>query len=175
MLKKHYFLLFLATSILFSCSKKDTIKEEQGYIEPNLKKRIEDARDKGSGIFGDIGKPSSKQNTVDFSNANVLWKATLKSLDFLPLINVDYSGGVIVYDWYSESSNSKEQIKISVQFLNNELRSDSLKVTAHKKICNTNENCSSAKLDQDFANKVKDNIISSARLLKIEESKKNKQ
>ena len=175
MLKKHYFLLFLATSILFSCSKKDTIKEEQGYIEPNLKKRIEDARDKGGGIFGDIGKPSSKQNTVDFSNANVLWRATLKSLDFLPLINVDYSGGVIVYDWYSESANPKEQIKISVQFLNNELRSDSLKVTAHKKICNTNENCSSAKLDQDFANKIKDNIISSARLLKIEESKKNKQ
>ena len=175
MLKKHYFLLFLATSILFSCSKKDSIKEEQGYIEPNLKKRIEDARDKGGGIFGDIGKPSSKQNTVDFSNANVLWRATLRSLDFLPLINVDYSGGVIVYDWYSESANPKEQIKISVQFLNNELRSDSLKVTAHKKICNTNENCSSAKLDQDFANKVKDNIISSARLLKIEESKKNKQ
>jgi len=175
MLKKHYFLLFLATSILFSCSTKDPIKEEQGYIEPNLKKRIEDARDKGGGIFGDIGKPSSKQNTVDFSNANVLWRATLKSLDFLPLINVDYSGGVIVYDWYSESANPKEQIKISVQFLNNELRSDSLKVTAHKKICNTNENCSSAKLDQDFANKIKDNIISSARLLKIEESKKNKQ
>ena len=133
MLKKHYFLIFLTTSILFSCSKKDPIKEEQGYIEPNLKKRIEDARDKGGGIFGDIGKPSSKQNTVDFSNANVLWRATLKSLDFLPLINVDYSGGVIVYDWYSESANSKEQIKISVQFLNNELRSDSLKVTAHKK------------------------------------------
>jgi hypothetical protein len=174
MLKKHYFLLFLATFILLGCYKNDPIKEERGYIEPNLKKRIEDARDKGGGIFGDIGRSSNKQNTVEFSNANVLWRATLKSLDFLPLANVDYSGGVIVYDWYSESTNSNEQIKISVQFLNNELRSDSLKVTAHKKICNTNENCSSAKLDQDFANKVKDNIISSARLLKIEESKTNK-
>jgi hypothetical protein len=173
MLKKQYFLLFLATSILFSCNKNNPI-EEQGYIEPNLKKRIEDARDKGGGIFADIGRSSDKRNAVEFSNANVLWKATLKSLDFLPLANVDYSGGVIVYDWYSESTNSNEQIKISVQFLNNELRSDSLKVTAHKKFCKTNENCSSAKLDQDFANKVKDNIISSARLLKIEELKKNK-
>jgi hypothetical protein len=73
MLKKHYFLLFLATFILLGCYKNDPIKkEEQGYIEPNLKKRIEDARDKGGGIFGDIGRSSNKQNTVEFSNANVL-------------------------------------------------------------------------------------------------------
>jgi hypothetical protein len=174
MLKKHYFLLFLATSILFSCNKNDPIKEEQGYIEPNLKKRIEDARDKGGGIFGDIGRSSNKQNAVEFSNANVLWRATLKSLDFLPLANVDYSGGVIVYDWYSESTNSNEQIKISVQFLSNELRSDSIKIVAHKKICNTSDKCSNSSIDQKFVETIKENIINNARLLKIEDIKKEK-
>ncbi len=59
----------------------------------------------------------------------------LKTLDFLPLLNADYSGGIIIYDWYSQTNNPKEQIKISVQFLSNELRSDSIKITAHKKIC----------------------------------------
>ena len=104
----------------------------------------------------------------------MLWRATLKSLDFLPLLNADYSGGVIVYDWYSQANNPKEQIKISVQFLNNELRSDSVKIIAHKKICETLERCSNSTLDQNFANSIKESIITSARSLKIEEAKKDK-
>jgi hypothetical protein len=95
-------------------------------------------------------------------------------LDFLPLINADYSGGIIVYDWYSQANNPKEQIKISIQFLNNELRSDSVKVTAHKKICDTMDRCTNSTLDQNFADLIKDNIIASARTLKIEEAKKEK-
>jgi hypothetical protein len=96
------------------------------------------------------------------------------SLDFLPLLNADYSGGIIIYDWYSQNNNPKEQIKITIQFLNNELRSDSIKVTAHKKICDTLERCSNSTLDQNFANSIKESIITSARALKIEETKKEK-
>jgi hypothetical protein len=81
---------------------------------------------------------------------------------------------VIIYDWYSTENNPKEQIKISVQFLSNELRSDSIKITAHKKICQTVERCSNSALDQDFANSIKERIINSARILKIEEAKKEK-
>jgi hypothetical protein len=90
------------------------------------------------------------------------------------LLNADYSGGIIVYDWYSQANNPKEQIKISIQFLNNELRSDSVKVTAHKKICDTMDRCSNSTLDQNFANLIKESIIASARTLKIEEAKKEK-
>ena len=81
---------------------------------------------------------------------------------------------MIIYDWYSTENNPKEQIKISVQFLSNELRSDSIKITAHKKICQTVERCSNSTLDQDFANSIKERIINSARILKIEEAKKEK-
>jgi len=95
-------------------------------------------------------------------------------LDFLPLLSADYGGGVIIYDWYSQTNNPSEQIKISIQFLNSELRSESIKITAHKKICDSADRCSNSTLDQNFANSIKDNIITSARTLKIEETKKEK-
>ena len=69
-----------------------------------------------------------------------MWRASLETLDFLPLTTVDYSGGVIITDWYSESGND-ESIKLTVRFLSNEIRSDSLKIIVHKKICETVSNC----------------------------------
>ena len=163
-----FFLIFI-----YNCSKIDPVTGEKVIIDPNPVKRAEAERDKSGGIFGAITQNKS-QNTFEFSTSNVLWRATLKSLDFLPLLNADYSGGVIIYDWYSQSNNPKEQIKVSVQFLNNELRSDSIKIIAHKKICEAAERCSNSTLDQNFANSIKDSIITSARTLKIEEAKKEK-
>ena len=46
---------------------------------------------------------------------------------------VDYSGGMIISDWYSDNNQSNESIKITLRFLNNEVSSDSLKVIVHKK------------------------------------------
>ena len=161
---------------LYQCAKTDPITGEKVIIDPNLDRKASEFRDKGGGIFGDINKigKSSGGGSFEFASSNVLWRATLKSLDFLPLLNADYSGGIIVYDWYSQTNNPKEQIKISIQFLNNELRSDSIKITAHKKICEAMERCSNSTLDQNFANSIKDSIIASARTLKIEEAKKEK-
>ena len=158
---------------LNQCAKIDPITGEKVLEETNTRTKAEQFRDKDGGIFGAIGQNKSS-NTFEFSTSNVLWRATLKSLDFLPLMNADYSGGVIIYDWYSQTNNPKEQIKISVQFLNNELRSDSIKITAHKKICENTDRCSNSTIDQNFANSIKENIITSARMLKIEEAKKEK-
>ena len=159
--------------VLNQCAKIDPITGEKVLEETDTKKKAEQFRDKQGGIFGAIGQ-SKSSNTFEFSTSNVLWRATLKSLDFLPLMNADYSGGIIIYDWYSQANNPKEQIKISVQFLNNELRSDSIKITAHKKICDNADRCSNSTTDQNFANSIKENIIASARMLKIEEAKKEK-
>jgi hypothetical protein len=160
--------------VISACAQKDPTTGEIIRMEPNPDKRAREFADKGGGIFGDINNKRSGSTTFEFASSNVLWRATLKSLDFLPLLNADYSGGVIIYDWYSQTNNPKEQIKISVQFLNNELRSDSIKIIAHKKICETTERCSNSTLDQNFANSIKDSIITSARTLKIEEAKKEK-
>ena len=160
--------------VISACAQKDPTTGEIIRMEPNPDKRAREFADKGGGIFGDINNKRSGSTTFEFASSNVLWRATLKSLDFLPMLNADYGGGIIIYDWYSQTNNPKEQIKISVQFLNNELRSDSLKIIAHKKICETVERCSNSTLDQNFANSIKDSIIASARTLKIEEAKKEK-
>ena len=170
---KKTLILWLFLIFIYNCSKIDPVTGEKVIIDPNPVRRAEAERDKSGGIFGAITQNKS-QNTFEFSTSNVLWRATLKSLDFLPLLNADYSGGIIIYDWYSQTNNPKEQIKISVQFLNNELRADSIKITAHKKICETLERCSNSTIDQNFANSIKDSIIASARTLKIEEAKKEK-
>ena len=166
-------LIYLIFIIFIGCSKTDPVTGEKVVIEPDVKKRAEAAARENS-IFGNIGGSNKTSNTFDFATSNVLWRATLKSLDFLPLINADYTGGVIIYDWYSQTNNPKEQIKISVQFLNNELRADSIKITAHKKICESIDRCTNSALDQNFANSIKESIIASARTLKIEEAKKQK-
>ena len=172
-----YSVLSITLSLLTSCINKDDDNQKEKVliaVDPN--KKAKEFAAKGGGILGDINKAgkSSGGGSFEFASSNVLWRATLKSLDFLPLLNADYSGGIIIYDWYSQTNNPKEQIKISVQFLNNELRADSVKITAHKKICETSERCSNSTLDQSFANSIKDSIIASARSLKIEEAKKEK-
>jgi len=166
-------LLFVA---IYGCSSnKDPVSGENRNIEPNATERAKRFAEQGGGIFGDINKVGKKsESTFEFASSNVLWRATIKTLDFLPLANADYSGGIIIYDWFSQPNNSKEQIKISVQFLSNELRSDSIKITAHKKICESINSCSNSTIDQNFANSIKDSIIVSARALKIEEARKEK-
>ena len=173
--KKKLPAIFILLSLI-SCAKYDPSTGEKILIEPNPDKKAREFADKGGGIFGDINRvgKGSGGGSFEFASSNVLWRATLKSLDFLPMLNADYSGGIIIYDWYLQTNNPKEQIKISVQFVNNELRSDSIKITAHKKICETAERCSNSTLDQNFANSIKDSIITSARILKIEEAKKEK-
>ena len=170
---KYSFILLISVFLTKCTSNQDPVTGEKQRIEPNVNQRAKDFADKGGGIMGIIGK-STENTNFKFSTSNVLWRATLKSLDFLPLINADYTGGIIIYDWYSQANNPKEQIKISVQFLSDELRSDSVKITAHKKICDNADRCSNSTIDQNFSNSIKENIITAARTLKIEEAKKEK-
>ena len=168
------FIYILAILLLIAGCKSSEEKEilDRKPVEPDPFKRARQSADLGGGIFNSDRK--SQDATVNFATSNVLWRATLKSLDFLPLINADYTGGIIIYDWYSQANNPKEQIKISVQFLSDELRSDSVKITAHKKICDNADRCTNSAIDQNFSNSIKENIITTARTLKIEEAKKEK-
>jgi hypothetical protein len=177
-MKSNYKIIFFFTASLFlsNCSKVDPVTGEKILIETNPQERAKKAVEQGGGIFGNITKGGTgSQGTVpNFANANVLWKATIKSLEFLPLANTDYTGGIIIYDWYSQEGNPQEQIKISVRFLSDELRSDSISIIAHKRNCENTNKCSNLKVEQKFIDTIKENIINSARTLKIEESKKIK-
>ena len=102
-----------------------------------------------------------------------MWRASLEILDFLPLTTVDYSGGMIISDWYTNNTSSNEEsIKISVRFLSNEVRSDSVKVIVHKKICKNNSSCSIKVLENSTISKeLTTSIIRKAAL--IENDRKN--
>ena len=171
--KKHW--VFIIIFLIIGCSKSDPVTGEKVIIDPNPERRAAKVRDEGGGIFGDINKVGkSSGGTFEFATSNVLWRATLKSLDFLPLANVDYVGGIIVYDWYSDDKNPQEQIKVSIQFLSNELRTDAIKINTNKRICDSLNKCQNFSVDKKFNDTIKENIITLARSLKIEEIKKDK-
>jgi len=170
-----FLILFLVIILINGCSSsKDPVTGESKTYEPDPAKRAKEYADKGGGIFGDLNNKKPGTNIYDFATSNVLWRATLKSLDFLPILNADYSGGIVIYDWYSDDLNSSEQIKVSVRFLNNEVRSDSLEINVYKKTCESFDKCKTIKMKNSFPNELKENILSVARLMKIEEAKKEK-
>ena len=169
--KINYISILCVFIFILQCAKVDPVTGEKIIIDPNTTEKAREAAKKGGGLFGDLSNRNTT-NTFEFSTSNVLWRATLNSLDFLPLINADYSGGIIVYDWFSEKTDNRS-IKISVRFLSNELKSSSIVVAGHKKICDDTGKCFVEKLDNKFTNEIKESIISTARQTKIEDSKRD--
>ena len=163
-------IVFIIILNLISCT---SSKNDGEQIEPNVQKRAEAEAKKGGGIIL-FGGDKKNSGTIDFSSTNVMWRATLKTLNFLPLVSADYSAGLIVTDWYSEQKLGKEQIKIQVSFLSNDLRSESIVVNSFKRICEPNGICTNSSVNESVNKEIKDSIITNARLLKIEETKNKK-
>ena len=130
-------LIFSALLLFNNCSKPKLSGGDAGLsAEEKRRKNIDEGR--GISLKGIVGSRGS--TNYEFSSSNPMWRASLETLDFLPLTTVDYSGGVIITDWYSDGSNA-DQIKITIRFLSNEIRSDSLKIIVHKKTCDQSSNC----------------------------------
>ena len=109
-----------------------------------------------------------------FASSNPMWRATLEILDFLPLANVDYSGGIITTDWYNEGTSLDESIKITVRFLTNEIRSDGLRIIVHKKRCNIDQNCKITKISSTLEQELQVAILKKAILFEKEFNKTKK-
>ena len=140
--------------------------------QAKARKNVEEGR--GASI-GNLTRGIGRGTTYEFSSSNPMWRASLETLDFLPLTTVDYSGGVIITDWYSDNNSSKESIKISLRFLSNDIRSESLKVIVHQKICSANLNCrvvllSNTKIKEELHT----TILRKAALLEKESKNKKK-
>ena len=106
---------------------------------PEPEKRIQKNLQEGKG-FQILGG-NKKGGDFDFATSNEMWRASLDILDFMPLTSADYGGGLIITDWYSDESNSKDSIKISIRFLSNEIRADALKIKVFSKECLKEANC----------------------------------
>lgn len=135
------------------------------------RKNIEEGR--GAGLGDMLGRRGGNTN-YEFSTANPMWRATLETLDFLPLTTVDYSGGMVITDWYSEN-NSKDALKITIRFLSNEIRADNLKIIIHKKTCAVSDNCTTSLLQSNkIRDELLDTIIKKAALLERDSKKKKR-
>ena len=145
-------------------------------ISPNSKERVKKNLEEGKGISISKAMSGGKSGGTNyqFASSNPMWRATLEILDFLPLSNVDYSGGIITTDWYNEGTASDESIKITVRFLTNEIRSDGLRIIVHKKRCDIQQKCSVRKIASTLEQELQVAIIKKAIIFDKEINKNNK-
>ena len=152
------FLVFLPQSACgpFKFKKVNAEKDVPINVRERVKKNIEEGR--GFRLMNQFNK-----NTYDFASSNPLWRATLDTLDFMPLASANYSGGIVITDWYSENNTPNESVKISVRFLTNEIRSDALDIDIFLKKCSDNlTNCSISKNNTDLVADLNFNILKKA-------------
>ena len=148
-------------------------KTDARKIPTNANDRIKKNIEEGKGFrIGGFGKKSG--GDFQFASSNPLWRATLEKLSFAPLNNVDYAGGIIVTDWFSEEG-SNEEIKITIRFLTNEIRSDAIEVIIHEKICNSQNNCKITKIDSTLNGEIKFAILKKAAQIKNVDVARNKE
>ena len=156
---KIFFLLFFLASVTSSCG---LYKYSDSRNNPvNADDRIKENMETGKGFrLSNLG--SKGGGDFMFASSNPLWRATIEKLNFAPLNNVDYAGGIIVTDWFN-NGGSNEQIKITIRFLSNEIRSDALDVIIHKKICSQNIiNCDVIKIDNNLNSEIRIAILKKA-------------
>jgi len=154
---------------LSSCGTGVDAKKYPPNPELRVKKNIEEGR--GFNLNKAINKNTS--TNFEFASSNELWRASLDVIDFMPLSSVNYSGGIIISDWYSNNQNSDESIKISIRFLTNEIRSDALDIKIFKKICKTDEGCKISKGYDNLITELKRKILKNAKIYEEKSKDKN--
>ena len=138
-------------------------------------KRVEQNLKQGKGFqLNDAFGGGQKGGVFDFASSNALWRASLDVVDFMPLSSVNYSGGIIITDWYSSDQNSNESIKISIRFLTNEIRTDSLDIKVFNRQCVEAINCKITESGGLISKELKRKILKTATLYKEEKDSTKK-
>ena len=136
--------------------------------ELRVKKNIEEGR--GFRLMDAID--NDKGTNFEFASSNELWRATLDVIDFMPLTTANYSGGIIVTDWYSDNENLSESLKITVRFLSNEIRSDAVDLKIFYKKCNNLNVCTISEGQTNLNNELKKQILKKASIYKTQSKTK---
>ena len=168
MLKTHIYII-IAGLLLAACNGKLPGADARKFpADPKL--RVEQNMKAGKGFrLSEVGK-SRGTGEFEFASSNELWRASLDILDFMPLVSVNYSGGIIITDWYSE--NEKDSIKITLRFLTNEIRSDAIDIKIFYKECLENVNCKISEKKGELEKELKREILKKA--LTYQEQSKDK-
>tara|TARA_B100001173_G_scaffold174252_1_gene150390 strand:- start:2521 stop:3111 length:591 start_codon:yes stop_codon:yes gene_type:complete len=171
----HFFkilVFFTFLIILSSCEALKYKKTDAGEVPVNAKDRVAKNIEEGRGfrLFGN----EKKGGTFDFASSNELWRATLDTIDFMPLVSANYSGGIIITDWYNDGKSAGQSVKISVRFLTNEVRADALDVKVFTKNCETSIDCKVSENKGTLVKELKRSILKKAAIYEKEYKSKNK-
>lgn len=171
-LKIKLILALLVTISLVGCQvlKPKMVDLRKRPVDANERARQNVNEGRGVSLAG-LGRSSG--TNYEFSTSNPLWRASLETLDFIPMTTVDYSGGVIITDWYS-IDNSNDAFKITVRFLSNEVQSSSIKVIVHNKKCKLDAACKINEIDSKIKFEIQKTILAKAAELELQSKNKKK-
>ncbi len=144
---------------------------------PDPKKRVQKNLEEGKGFrldnTIDTIRGGGKGGNFEFASSNELWRASLDVIDFMPLSSANYSGGIIITDWYSDNQDTNESIKITIRFLSNEIRSDAVNIKVFYKKCKVNMNCKIIETDGELKNELRKEILKQATIYQKQSKDKN--
>ena len=167
------FKTLIFTSILLialnGCSKLPGGDARKNPPQPEL--RVKKNLEEGKGFRLDGMNFGKGATNFEFASSNELWRASLDSLDFMPLLTANYSGGIIITDWYTE--DNKDFVKITLRFLSNEVRSDALKIKIFYKNCKDQFNCKVYEKDGNLEKELKKQILKQAAIYEKQNKDKN--
>ena len=169
------FSLVTIFSLIFlnSCNwyKRSDIKDNPVNVDERVKKNIQEGR----GIR--FGRGATRGGDFDFASSNPLWRGAIDVMNFVPLTNASYSGGIIITEWFSSENNSENnrELKITIQFMTNEIRADAIKVLVFEKSCNQINNCKTKKIKSKLEGELKLAILKKAALFEKDDFKKFKE
>ena len=135
-------------------------------VPVNAADRVAKNLEEGKGFRLNDALKEKRGGSFEFASSNELWRATLDIIDFMPLMSANYSGGIIITDWYSDGSSDDQAIKINIKFLTNEIRADALDIDVFYKVCNENNKCKIEKRNSELTSELKKQILKQATLYK---------
>jgi len=164
---------FLVLLILSSCGGFKLPKSGDARKTPvSGKERARKNIEEGRGVSLTGAFKNRKTTTYQFSTSNPMWQATFDVIDFMPLLTVDYAGGMIITDWYTDTNTTNDSLKFTIRFLSNEIRPDSLKIIIHKKTCKIQSNCIVQKIASKLEDTIRSQIMTKAVILEAASKKK---
>ena len=140
---------------------------------PNPKERVAKNLEEGKGFRLSNATKNLSKTSYEFASSNELWRASLDTIDFMPLTSANYSGGIIITDWYSDNSSPNESIKIIIRFLTNEIRADALNIKIFYKNCKSITNCLITEKETSLKNELRKEILKKAAIYKKDFNDKN--
>ena len=172
---KSRIIIILALSLVVLNSCESMPGADARKYPPNPKERVKKNLEEGRGFRLDnvLSGTGNKGGDFMFASANELWRASLDTIEFMPLSSVNYSGGIIVTDWYSDGNNLDESVKISIRFLTNDVRTDALDIKVFYKKCNQVANCKIEQKTGSLVAELKKEILSKAAIYKKQKKDKN--